>query len=92
VSIDALRLVRNILLRSFVIGIVFAIVYLVLTLAFWNTWVALAMAWWRTDEQHLSALVLNFFTTLRFYLVFVLLVPALAIQWTISSERKRASP
>jgi hypothetical protein len=87
-SLDALRLVRNVLLRSFVIGIAVALVYLVLTLAAWNTWTGLAMAWWHTDEQHLSSLVINFFTTIRFYLVFILLVPALAIQWTIRSELK----
>jgi hypothetical protein len=88
-SLDALRLIRNVLLRSFAIGIVFGGIYLALTLAAWNTWTALAMAWWHTDEQHLSSLALNFFTTIRFYLVFVLFVPALAIQWTIRSELKR---
>lgn len=88
-SLDALRLIRNVLLRCFVVGIVFGVIYLVLTLAAWNTWVALAMAWWHTDEQHLSSLALDFFTTIRFYLVFVLLAPALALQWTIRGEHKR---
>lgn len=88
-SLDALRLIRNILLRSFLIGIAFGLAYLLVTLVWWNFWTALAMSWWHTDERHLRSLALQFVTVIRFYLVFILLVPALAIQWTIRSELKR---
>ena len=89
-SLDTLRLIRNILLRSFVIGIAFGLAYLLVTLVWWNFWATLAMSWWHADERHLRSLALHFFSGIRFYLVFVLLVPALAIQWTIRSELKRS--
>lgn len=88
-ALETLRLIRNILLRSVVIGIVIALLMLVAMLAFWSFWTGLAMTWFRTDEAHLSALVLRLFTEIRFFLVFVLLTPGLAIHWTYRSELAR---
>jgi hypothetical protein len=88
---DTLRLVRNILLRCFAIGVVFALLMLVATLAAWPVWTGLAMSWFHADQAQLSTIVLAFFTEIRFYFLFILLAPALALHWTLRSERGRAA-
>ena len=89
-ALDTLRLIRNVLLRTFVIGAVAALLMLIAMLVAWPFWTGLAMAWFRTDEAQLSALALRLFTEIRFYLVFVLLAPGLALHWTLRSETARA--
>jgi hypothetical protein len=91
-ALETLRLIRNVLLRSALIGIIIALLMLVATLAFWSFWTGLAMTWFRTDETYLSGLVLWFFTAIRFFLVFVLLTPGLALHWTYRSEQARRAP
>jgi hypothetical protein len=88
-TLETLRLLRNVLLRSFVVGVVFALLMLIAMLVAWPFWTSLAMTWFRTDAATLSALVLRLFIDIRFYLVFVLLTPGLAIHWTIRSELAR---
>jgi H+/Cl- antiporter ClcA len=88
---QTLRLVRNIVLRSFAIGAAIAVLQVIATLVFWNFWISVASAWWHTDEAHLSSLALNYYTQLRFFLVFVLLVPGLAIHWTVKDELRRSA-
>lgn len=89
IVLETLRLLRNVLLRWFVIGIVVGLLQLIAMLTAWSFWVSLASAWWHTDEQHLSTVALTYFTVLRFFLVFMLLIPGLAIHWTIRSELSR---
>ena len=88
-AIDTLRLLRNILLRAFAIGFVIGVLQVVLALSLWGVWVPLMSAWWHTDEPHLSNDAIVYFTALRFFLLFVLLVPGLALHWTLASESKR---
>jgi hypothetical protein len=89
--LDTLRLVRNILLRTFAIGVVFAVLTLIAMLAVWPVWTDLAMRWFHTGEAQLGVVALQFFTEIRFYFLFVLLAPALALQWTLRSERARTA-
>ncbi len=83
---DALRLARNILFRSFVVGLALTAVMMVLTISFWVPWTALATRLFHTDTATLTPMVLKFFVDIRFFLVFVLLTPALAIHWTLKKE------
>ncbi len=89
-AFETLRLIRNILLRIFAIGVVFALLMLIAMLAAWPVWTSLAVRWFHADEAQLGAVALQFFTAVRFYFVFVLLAPALALHWTMNSERARA--
>ncbi len=78
---------RNLFFRAFIIGVVFALFYFVVTYAFWDTWASWAVHVFRTDEKELGRLVLMFFVELRIVLVFLFLVPALAFHW--SARRKQ---
>jgi hypothetical protein len=91
IGLETLRLVRNVLLRCFAVGVVFALLTLLAMLAFWPAWTGLAMRWFHADEAQLGVVALQFFTAIRFYFVFVLLAPAVALHWTLSSERARAA-
>jgi hypothetical protein len=74
---------RNFFLRAFVIGIGFALVYLIVTYALWDTWTSWATHLFRIEEKELGKLALVFFMQLRIVLVFLFLVPALALHWMV---------
>lgn len=77
---------RNFFFRAFIIGVAFALFYFLATYAFWGTAVSLATQFFKIDEKEFGRLVLMFFVELRVVLVFLFLVPALALHW---SARKR---
>jgi hypothetical protein len=70
---------RNLLLRTFFIGIMFAIVLFVLIVAFWNTWEMWTTNLFRTEKGEFGKVVLYFFMNVRLILVFLILSPALAL-------------
>jgi hypothetical protein len=73
---------RNIFLRAFAIGILFAVFYWIATLALWHTYAPWLMEQFKLDEKELAALTLNFFANVRIVIVFFFLVPALALHWS----------
>ncbi len=83
---ETLRLARNILLRTFVIGLVIALVLGLTTIIGWTTWIGMASEWFHTDPATLTPLVLKFFINIRFFLLFIVLTPALAIHWTLKKD------
>ncbi|MDQ2824003.1 MAG: hypothetical protein M3R29_00945 [Verrucomicrobiota bacterium] len=72
---------RNFFFRAFVIGVVFAVIYFILTYAFWNTWAGWVTHLFKVDEKELGRIVLLFFAQIRIVVVFLFLVPALALHW-----------
>ena len=72
---------RNLFLRMFVVGIVFALLLFGATLAFWDTAAGWVMDLFRVDEKALGRIVLVFFTNVRLVVVFFFLVPAIALHW-----------
>ena len=78
---------RNFFLRAFIIGVVFALFYFIVTYAFWDTWASWATHVFKTDEKELGRVVLIFFVELRLVLVFVFLVPGLAFHWMARKMR-----
>ena len=73
---------RNVFFRAFVIGVVFALLIFAVTFAFWSTWSSWVLHLFKVDERELGRIVLLFFTLVRLVLVFLFLVPALALHWT----------
>ena len=87
---ETLRLVRNVLIRSFVVGVGFGLLFAIVTLAAWDTWMPLGARLFHTDTAALTAVTLQFFVALRFFLWFCLLTPALALHWTLNVETRRS--
>ena len=88
-ALETLRLVRDVLLRSFAAGIVVAIVVFIAFEAGRPLWSALVYRTFHAGDAQLDALVLTLFGQANFALIFGMLVPALAIQWTIRSQLSR---
>ena len=78
---DKIIFFRNFLFRAFIIGVAFGVFYFIITFAFWNVWASWVSSFFRVDEKEFGRLVLVFFATLRIVLVFLFLVPALALHW-----------
>jgi hypothetical protein len=72
---------RNFLFRAFIIGVAFALFYFFVTYVFWSTWVPWVSSFFKVEEKELGRLALVFFMILRIVLVFLFLVPALALHW-----------
>lgn len=89
-NIENLRIVRNILFRTFLSGLIIVILFAVATMSLWDFMIAMANQWFHTTEAVLTPIVIKFFVDIRFYLVFVILAPALGIHWTIKKEESRA--
>ena len=87
---ETLRIIRNILLRTFAIGLLIALVLGPETALGWSSWIGIAKNWLHTDADTFTLLVLQFFAAIRFYLVFIVLAPALAIHWTIKKHEKES--
>ena len=78
---DKIIFFRNFFLRAFIIGVAFALFYFVATYIFWNTAESWATHFFKIDEKEFGRLVLMFFIELRVVVVFLFLVPALALHW-----------
>ena len=87
---EVIRVLRNIFLRSFVIGAGFAFLTGVVAITGWDALMPLAIRLFHTDAATLTPLTLYFFTALRFFLGYCLLAPGLALHWTLKAEAKRA--
>ena len=78
---DKIIFFRNFLFRAFIIGVVFGVFYFIITFTFWNVWASWVASFFKVDEKEFGRLMLVFFATLRIVLVFLFLVPALALHW-----------
>jgi hypothetical protein len=88
--VETLRLIRNILIRSFVIGAGLGLLFAIATLAGWTVWMPLAASLFHTDAATVTSVTLQFFVGLRFFLWFCVLTPALAMHWTLKTETKNS--
>jgi hypothetical protein len=78
---DKIIFLRNLFFRAFVIGVGFALFYFILTYAFWHTWASWANHLFKIGEKQFGNLVLLFFLEIRIVIVFLFLVPTLALHW-----------
>jgi hypothetical protein len=81
---ETIRVIRDILFRTFLIGVFFGLLYACAFYGWRDYWGTLLVARWALiDQDSLNLLTLGFFGLIRFYLVFILLAPALALHWTL---------
>jgi hypothetical protein len=73
---------RNVLLRSFVVGIALAILLFLATILLWNTGAGWVQYLFGVNQGALGRIVLQFFLNVRIVLLFFFLAPALALHWT----------
>jgi hypothetical protein len=84
---DKVIFLRTFFYTAFFIGLILALFYFAATVVFWNTAVSLATHFFKVDEKEFGNLVLLFFIQLRIVVVFLFLVPALALHWMARKKR-----
>ena len=89
-KIETIRQIRNILLRTFAIVLILNLLMAAATFGLWDTWTTITSRWFHTPTESLGPLMVNFFTSIKFFAIFVLLAPALALHWTVRHELKEA--
>lgn len=82
-----LILMRNVLFKTFIVGFLFALFIFVMTVTFWDRWSSFIMSKFLLSDKELGTLVVNSFINLRFYLIFVILCPAIALHWVIKTPK-----
>ena len=78
---------RNFFFRSLIIGILFAIFFAIITFTFWDTGAWMIERFFRVDQKEFGKLMLDFFIQIRIVLVFLFLVPALALHWMLKGKK-----
>jgi len=89
-TLDSLRLLRNILLRSAAICYAFLILTALIWLPLSDTWTSLTSSLYHIAPEKVHEIVVIFFSVAKFYAIFLLLVPGLAIHWTLKREKARS--
>ena len=88
-KIETMRSARNILLRTFAVTFILNLLMAAATFGLWDTWTSLTGQWFHTEPQTLGPLMVNFFAATKFFAIFVLLAPALALHWTLKAEERQ---
>lgn len=83
---DKIIFFRNFFFRAFLLGVLFAILFFILTYSGWNTWAGWVAHLFQIDEKEFGRLVLLFFLEIRIVIVFLFLVPALALHWMAKKQ------
>ncbi|MBI3308804.1 MAG: hypothetical protein HYZ79_05470 [Candidatus Melainabacteria bacterium] len=84
-----LQLIRDFLFKTFIIGIVFAILLITLTMLFWEQWSSFLYGKFLITDKELGKLFVNSVLHLRFYLLFVILTPAIALHWILKCKNSK---
>ena len=82
-----LILIRDFFLKTFIVGLGFAILLFVMTMALWGKWSGFLYTKFQIPQKELGVLVVNSFLYLRLYLIFVILVPGIAMHWLIKAKK-----
>ncbi len=80
-----LILIRNIFFKTFIVGLLFALFLFVMTATLWSHWAPFVFSIFQVNEKELGEIVVKSFINLRFFLIFILLVPAISLHWVIKS-------
>lgn len=84
-TIESLRLLRNILYRAAAVSYAILILSALIWLPFSETWTGLTCNWYHITPERVHNSVIDFLSVAKFYTIFLLLVPALALHWTVKT-------
>ena len=82
-----IRFFRNFLFRCFIVGALFAGLFILLTLSLSESLMPWAAGLFSVEVDELREMSLQFFIHVRIVLVFFLLTPALALHWMLSGKK-----
>jgi hypothetical protein len=79
---------RSFLFKTFLVGLLFAIIFMIGTIALRNLYMPFATGVFRVEETEVNELILAFFLDIRLVLFFIVLAPAVAVHWMILRNKK----
>ena len=80
---------RNLLFKTFIIGVLFGVFYFIATIIFWNTGLMFRIErMFNVNDTEVGNLTLSFFSTMRLILAFLLLAPCVALHWMIKQKKQ----
>jgi hypothetical protein len=89
-DLQSLKQIRNLFLRTALVSVLLAWLLAALTIGLWDTWTGLMSGLFRTQPVEFGALMGNWFALIKFYIIFVLLAPALALHWEAKRREKQS--
>lgn len=82
-----LLLLRNLFFKAFLIGLALFIFLIVLTALIWEPWSVFIAQTFKVEEEILGKIVVNSFLNSRIILIFLFLVPAIALHLVIKNKQ-----
>jgi len=83
--IDNLALIRDILLRSFIVGLIFLVIASITYCYLAPNIVNVSVGLYGIKAEDVPLLIVSFIGIMKAFLYFVFLIPAIAIHWTIKA-------
>ena len=84
---DKMIFLRNFLFKTFLVGLVLAIILFIGMIALRDIWLSIAMSLFHIEEPEINEAVFSFILDVRLVLMFFFLAPALALHWMVRSKR-----
>lgn len=81
--LETLIIIRNILLRTVIISIIYVFIIFICYLSMQNFMISMIDQVYKINAEQSHILIVHFIALIKFFILFVLLFPALAIHWTI---------
>lgn len=66
-TLDSLKLARDILFRTLIITFVFSLLMSLSTLALWDVWTGVTAKWYHVDKSDLGLVLVQFFGNVKLY-------------------------
>ncbi|MEZ4575005.1 MAG: hypothetical protein R2857_08835 [Vampirovibrionales bacterium] len=88
---NCLRIWRNLFLRAFLVGVGLTVLLAIAIFLPWDAWMPYATSMTRLTEAQLAPKITQLFLDIRYYLLFIVLTPGLALHWTLKKEEATAA-
>lgn len=89
-NLEKLKFWRSFLFRTAAVSYAIAALSSLIAVTSWNTWQSLIVQWYHTSPEAVGSVVLSYFTGIKFFIVYLLLAPAIGLHWTIKAHEKAA--
>ena len=84
---DKILFFRNFLFKTFLVGLVLAVILFIGMIALRDVWLSVAMSLFHLEEPEINEAIFAFILDVRLVLLFFILAPALALHWMVKNRK-----
>ena len=84
---DKILFFRNFLFKTFLVGLVLAVILFIGMIALRDVWLSVAMSLFHLEEPEINEAIFAFILDVRLVLLFFILAPALALHWMVKNKK-----